>query len=77
MDLTMISKDLIAEGGYLFLGSRLKRLAERIQGEVSQVSQRAGVTIQPGQLPLLAILSEHGPQSVGELARAKIGRAHV
>jgi DNA-binding MarR family transcriptional regulator len=66
----MISKDLIAEGGYLFLGSRLKRLAERIQGEVSQVSQRAGVTIQPGQLPLLAILSEHGPQSVGELARA-------
>ena len=62
--------DLIAERGYLFLGSRLKRLAEQMQADVSQVSQRAGVAVQPGQTPLLAILSERGPQTVGDLARA-------
>ena len=66
----LMRTDVIAEGGYLFLGSRLKRLAERMQEEVSQVSQRAGVAIQPGQVPLLAILLEEGPQTVGELARA-------
>jgi DNA-binding MarR family transcriptional regulator len=62
--------DLIADSGYLFLGSRLKRLAEQMQQDVNRVTQRAGVAVQPGQFPLLAILSERGPQTVGELARA-------
>ncbi len=65
-----MTTDLIAERGYLFLGSRLKRLAEQMQGDVGQVSHRAGVAVQPGQTPVLAILSERGPQTVGELARA-------
>ncbi len=65
-----MTRDLIAESGYLFLGSRLKRLAEQMQEDVNQVSQRAGVELPPGKYPLLAILSENGPQTVGELARA-------
>jgi DNA-binding MarR family transcriptional regulator len=65
-----MTTDLIAERGYLFLGSRLKRLAEQMQGDVSQVSQLAGVVVQPGQTPLLAILSDRGSQTVGDLARA-------
>jgi DNA-binding MarR family transcriptional regulator len=65
-----MTTDLIADRGYLFLGSRLKRLAEQMQADVGQMSQRAGVALQPGQTPLLAILSDHGPQTVGDLASA-------
>ncbi|WP_131196868.1 bifunctional helix-turn-helix transcriptional regulator/GNAT family N-acetyltransferase [Lichenihabitans psoromatis] len=60
--------DYIAEHGYLFLGSRLKRLAEQMQEDVSRVSDRAGLAIPPGKYPLLAILADHGPQSIGDLA---------
>jgi DNA-binding MarR family transcriptional regulator/ribosomal protein S18 acetylase RimI-like enzyme len=65
-----VSPDLIAERGYLFLGSRLKRLAEQMQADVSKVSQRAGIALFPGQFPLLAILSETGNQTIGALAMA-------
>jgi DNA-binding MarR family transcriptional regulator len=54
----------------LFLGSRLKRLAEQMQGDVVAVTQGAGVPIQPGQHPLLATLDAYGSKSIGELARA-------
>jgi DNA-binding MarR family transcriptional regulator/GNAT superfamily N-acetyltransferase len=62
--------DVIRDRQHLFLGSRLKRLAEQMQGDVVLVAQRAGIPIQPGQYPLLATLDEYGPQSVGDLARA-------
>jgi DNA-binding MarR family transcriptional regulator/ribosomal protein S18 acetylase RimI-like enzyme len=65
-----VTTDLIADSGYLFLGSRLRRLAVQMQGDANQVSQRAGVAVQPGQYPLLALLSQRGPQTVGELVRA-------
>ncbi len=64
-----MSYDLISERAYLFLGSRLKRLAEQMQADVAQVSQRAGLPIQPGQYPLLAIIFERGPQTIGALAQ--------
>jgi len=60
--------DLISERGHLFLGSRLKRLAERMQADVAQVSQRAGLSILSGQYPLLVALLERGPQTIGALA---------
>jgi DNA-binding MarR family transcriptional regulator/GNAT superfamily N-acetyltransferase len=62
--------DIIRDKQHLFLGSRLKRLAEQMQGDVTLVAQRAGVPVQPGQYPLLAALDEHGPQTIGELAQA-------
>ncbi len=65
-----MSFDLIADKGYLFLGSRLKRLAEQIQSDVNRVSERAGLTIPPGKTPLLEMLADHGPQSVTDLARS-------
>jgi len=61
--------DLISEQGYLFLGSRLKRLAEHMQSDVSRITQRAGISVFPGQFPLLAMLSD-GPQTVGSLSQA-------
>ena len=62
--------DVVREKPHLFLGSRLKRLAEQMQGDVMLVAQRAGISIQPGQYPLLATLDEHGSQTIGELAQA-------
>lgn len=55
---------------HLFLGSRLKRLAERMQTDVLLVAQQAGIPIQPGQYPLLVILEQHGATPIGALARA-------
>ena len=65
-----MTADVIQAKPHLFLGSRLKRLAEQMQSDVTIVAQRAGLAIQPGQYPLLAALDEHGPQTVGELARS-------
>src|SRR5690348_17216542 len=60
--------DIIAERGALFLGSRLKRLAERLQSDVAQVTERAGVPVQPGHYALLATLDQYGALTVGQLA---------
>lgn len=62
--------DIIRDRPYLFLGSRLKRLADQMQADVTVVAQRAGVPVQPGQYPLLAMLDEYGPQTIGQLAQA-------
>lgn len=62
--------DLLKERGHLFLGSRLKRLAERMQSEVVHVAEHAGLAIQPSQYPLLATLDRYGPQTIGELTEA-------
>lgn len=59
--------DLIAEQEQLFLGSRLRRLAERMQGDVVKLAERAGLDIQPSQYPLLATLDRLGPQTIGAL----------
>ena len=62
--------DILKERPALFLGSRLKRLAERMQGEVIGVAEGAGLAIQPSQYSLLATLDRYGPQTVGELTQA-------
>lgn len=62
--------DIIRDRPHLFLGSRLKRLAEQMQADVTIVAQRAGIPVQPGQYPLLTMLDEHGPQTIGDLAQA-------
>jgi DNA-binding MarR family transcriptional regulator/N-acetylglutamate synthase-like GNAT family acetyltransferase len=62
--------DVIAERGELFLGSRFKRLAERMQGDVIKVVEAAGLPIQPSQYPVLATLDRDGPQTIGALTKA-------
>ncbi len=54
----------------MFLGSRLKRLAERMQGDVLQTVEAAGLPIQPSQYPLLAALDRFGPMTVGGMVDA-------
>ena len=65
-------QDILAEGGHLFLGSRLKRLGERMQADVSRVVAAAGLPIQPSQYPILAALDLHGPMTVG-MAAERLG----
>lgn len=62
--------DIMSERGALFLGSRLKRLADRIQGDVVRVVERAGLPVQPSHYAPLATLDRYGPLTVTELAQA-------
>jgi DNA-binding MarR family transcriptional regulator len=48
----------------------LKRLGERLQGDVVRFIDSQGVPMQPSQYPLLAALDALGPLTVGELAEA-------
>lgn len=62
--------DVLAELGPLFLGSRLKRLAERMQADAAATLRAAGLPMQPGHMPLLALLDLRGPMHVGEAVEA-------
>ncbi|HYD14678.1 MAG TPA: bifunctional helix-turn-helix transcriptional regulator/GNAT family N-acetyltransferase [Allosphingosinicella sp.] len=61
-----MATDILHELGPVFLGSRLKRLAERMQAGAARILAEAGLPLQPAQAPLLAAL-ERGPMTVGEL----------
>src|SRR5690349_16787536 len=56
--------DLLSELGHLFLGSRLKRLAERLQADAAKVHRSMGVDAQPAELALLAAIDRFGPMSI-------------
>jgi DNA-binding MarR family transcriptional regulator/N-acetylglutamate synthase-like GNAT family acetyltransferase len=62
--------DVVRERSALFLGSRMKRLAERMQGEVVRLVEVAGLPLQPSHMPILATLDVDGPQTVGRLTEA-------
>jgi DNA-binding MarR family transcriptional regulator/N-acetylglutamate synthase-like GNAT family acetyltransferase len=61
--------DVLADLGQLFLGSRLKRLADRFQADAAATLQAMDLPIQPAQQLLLAILHRGGPLTVGALAQ--------
>jgi DNA-binding MarR family transcriptional regulator/N-acetylglutamate synthase-like GNAT family acetyltransferase len=65
-----MSRDVLAEMGYLALGSRLKRLAERVQAEATKSFAERGYPVQATHFPLLAALTTYGPLSVGEAVDA-------
>lgn len=60
--------DALAAFGVGFLGTRLKRLAERLLADAAQVAQHLGLPVQPAQVSLLLAIHMHGPISVGDLA---------
>jgi DNA-binding MarR family transcriptional regulator/ribosomal protein S18 acetylase RimI-like enzyme len=61
--------DILHDLGPIFLGSRLKRLAERMQAGAARIINEAGLPLQPAQMPLLAAL-DRGPLTVGQLVEA-------
>jgi DNA-binding MarR family transcriptional regulator/N-acetylglutamate synthase-like GNAT family acetyltransferase len=62
--------DVLAEEGGVMLGSRFKRLAERLQAGAELIANDCGLPTKPGHMPLLTALWRHGAMSVGEAAEA-------
>lgn len=60
--------DLIRDLGHLALGTRLKRLGERIQAQTQRLLDERGLQIQAAQFPYLAAIDRIGPSTIGELA---------
>lgn len=61
--------DLVAAMGPAFLGTRLKRLGERMQAGAAEVIAEAGLPIVPAQVSVLAAL-RGGPQTIGQIAES-------
>lgn len=61
--------DTLSDLGVLFLGSRLKRLGDRLQTEAGAILQAMDIPVQPAQQPLLAVLRREGPRTVGAIAQ--------
>lgn len=61
-------EDVIGDMGPSFLGSRLKRLAERMQAGAMSTIADAGLPLQPGHMAVLAAL-RGGAMTIGQLAR--------
>ncbi len=63
-----MSQDVIASSGYLFLATRMKRLAERMQADALKIFERNGFgEITPAHMPILCALAEEDGLSVSEV----------
>ncbi len=63
-------EDVVRELGFLPLGTRLKRIGERLQADTQRIMDEMGVPLQASHYPFLAALDRLGPITVGELAEA-------
>ncbi|MBS0365324.1 MAG: MarR family transcriptional regulator/GNAT family N-acetyltransferase [Proteobacteria bacterium] len=64
-----MTTDTLSDLGVLFLGSRMKRLGDRLQTEAAAILQAIDLPIQPAQQPLLAVLDREGALTVGAIAQ--------
>ena len=65
-----MAEDVVRAFGFLTLGSRLKRIGERLQADTQRIMDDMGVSLQASQYPFLAALDRLGPLTIGELADA-------
>jgi DNA-binding MarR family transcriptional regulator len=65
-----MAEDIVRQLGYLTLGTRLKRIGERIQADTQRILEANEVEIPVAQFPFLAAIDRLGPQTIGDLARA-------
>ncbi len=63
-------EDVVRALGYLCLGTRLKRIGERLQGDTQKIVDSFGGPVQPALYPPLAAIDRLGPLGIGELAEA-------
>ena len=63
-------EDIVRAHGYLTLGTRLKRIGERLQGDTQRIIDERGAAVPASQFTFLAALDGLGPLTVGELAGA-------
>src|SRR5690242_10145738 len=62
--------DVTRELGYLTLGTRFRRIGERLQAQTQTILDAHGLTVPAAQFPFLAALDRLGPLAIGELAEA-------
>ena len=65
-----MADDVVRALGHLALGTRLKRIGERLQAQTQRVLDAHELGIQAAQFPFLAAIDRIGPATVGELAEA-------
>jgi len=65
-----MTEDIVKELGYLTLGTRLKRLGERLQSQTQLLLEAAGTEIPASHFPILAALDRLGALNVGDLTEA-------
>ena len=63
-------EDVVRAFGFLCLGSRLRRMGERLQADTQRIIDELGVPLQSSQYPFLAAVDRLGPLTIGELAEA-------
>ena len=63
-------EDVVRELGFLCLGSRFRRIGERLQSDVQRILDEQQIPIQASQFPALAAVDRLGPITIGELADA-------
>src|SRR5436853_4896349 len=62
--------DVVRELGHLTLGTRLKRIGERMQAQTQRILDAHELPIQAAQFPFLAAIDRLGALTVGEIAEA-------
>lgn len=65
-----MSGDLVRDFGYLTLGSRFKRIGERMQADVQRLTAARGVELHGALWTMLGAIDRDGPLTVGELAQS-------
>ena len=63
-------EDVVRALGYLCLGSRFKRIGERLQAGTQQILARLETEVPAAQFPILAAIDRLGPLTVGDMAQA-------
>jgi len=64
-------EDVVRALGYATLGSRLKRIGEKLQTQTQELARDlAGTDLPTPHNPVLATLDRQGPLSIGDLTRA-------
>ncbi|POF34865.1 MarR family winged helix-turn-helix transcriptional regulator [Roseibium marinum] len=64
-------EDVVRTLGYATLGSRLKRIGEKLQAQTQELTEGlAGTDLPVPHNPVLAALDLHGPLSIGDLTKA-------
>lgn len=63
-------EDVVRALGFLTLGTRMRRLGERLQADTQRIMDELGAPLQASQYPFLAALDRLGPLTVGDLADA-------
>jgi len=63
-------EDVVRALGFLTLGTRMKRLGERLQADTQRIMDELGAPLQASQYPFMAALDRLGPLTVGDLADA-------